>query len=99
MGALKGLRWLDDFVTDARFALRSLRRSSGIAGASVVMLALAIGANVAIFSAVNAVLLRPLPFPGRDRLMVIGEDNRETGVMFDDTTPANFYDWRASSST
>jgi putative ABC transport system permease protein len=95
MAVLKRLRWLEDFVTDARFALRSVRRSPGIAGAAVVMLALAIGANVAIFSAVNAVLLRPLPFPERDRLMVIGEDNRETGVMFDDTTPANYYDWRA----
>ena len=95
MERITGLRWVEDLATDARFALRSLRRSPGIAGAAVLMLALAIGANVAIFSAVNAVLLRPLPFPGRDRLMVIGEDNRETGVKFDDTTPANFFDWRA----
>ena len=92
------VRWIADFVTDARFALRSLRRTPGIAGAAVITLALGIGANVAIFSAVNAVILRPLPFPEADRLLVIGEDNHETGVLFDDTTPANWVDWRTSVS-
>ena len=63
------------------------------------MLETLVGWDLTIFSAVNAVLLRPLPFPGRDRLMVIGEDNRETGVMFDDTTPANTLWTQAGSFT
>lgn len=87
---IRRLRWIEDFATDARFALRSLRRTPGLAGAAVITLTLGIAANVAIFSAVNAVLLRPLPFPDRDRLVIIGEDNPETGLRFDDTTPANF---------
>jgi putative ABC transport system permease protein len=95
---VRRVSWLEDFLSDTRFALRSLRRTPGIAGAAVITLALGIAANVAIFSAVNAVILRPLPFPQADRLVVIGEDNRETGVMFDDTTPANWLDWRAGVS-
>jgi hypothetical protein len=80
---IRRVRWLEDFLSDTRFAFRSLRRTPGIAGAVVITLALGIAANVAIFSAVNAVILRPLPFPGADRFVVVGEDNRETGVRQD----------------
>ena len=60
--------WIEDFVGDARFAVRSLRRTPGLAAAAIVTLALGIGANAAIFSAVNAVVLQPLPMPHSNRL-------------------------------
>ena len=66
-----GLGLLDDLESDVRFALRSFRRSPGFSIVSVVTLAVGIGANTAIFSAVDALLLRPLPFPEPERLMVV----------------------------
>jgi len=74
---VRPMHWLADAVSDARFALRGIRRAPALAGAAIITLALGIGANVAIFSAVNAVVLQPLPFPAQDRLMVITEENPE----------------------
>jgi putative ABC transport system permease protein len=93
---VRRLEWLEDFVGDARFALRSLRRTPGLAGAAILTLALGIGANVAIFSAVNAVVLQPLPFPSPDRLVVITEENPEKHWHLNIAAPANFLDWRAA---
>jgi putative ABC transport system permease protein len=66
-----GLAVLDDVRSDMRFALRSFRRTPGFTVVAVLTLAVGIGANTAIFSAVDALLLRPLPFPEPDRLMVL----------------------------
>ena len=60
---------LDTVPRDLRFALRRLRREPSFTGVCVLTLALAIGANTAIFSAVNAALIRPLPYPDADRLV------------------------------
>jgi hypothetical protein len=64
-------RWLDDFWRDLRYALRTLRRNRGFAAVAVLSLALGIGANAAIFSLINAVMLRTLPVREPDRLVQI----------------------------
>ena len=83
-----GWRWLDDALHDTRFAWRALRRAPGVTLVIVVTLALATGATTAIFSVVNGVVLRPLPFAAPERLVKIhgrawGEDRgrpiRSTG--------------------
>ncbi|MEX2302845.1 MAG: ABC transporter permease [Bryobacterales bacterium] len=64
----RGLRWSDELARNVRFALRTLRRSPVFAVTAIVTLALCIGANTAIYSVVDTVLLRPLPYPEPDRL-------------------------------
>src|SRR5712691_6305611 len=64
-------RWLEDLAKDLRYALRTLRRNPGFSAVAVLSLALGIGANTAIFSLVNAVMLRTLPVRAPDRLVHI----------------------------
>jgi predicted permease len=81
----RGLRWPDEFVRNARYALRTLRKSPGFTIAAVLTLALCIGANTAIFSVIDAALLRPLPYPEPERLMQVVTHYRSHGVDSTDT--------------
>jgi putative ABC transport system permease protein len=87
------------FAHDLRHALRLLIRQPGITVISCLTLALGIGANAAIFSAVDAVLLRPLPWPEPDRLVMVWEKRAREGVMRNSVSPADYLDWRASAKS
>jgi putative ABC transport system permease protein len=89
----RGVRWLEEFTADSLYALRTFRRSPGFAAAAILTLALGVGANTAIFSVVNAVMIRPLPFAARDRLMMLTEENPERGWVRNIVAPANALDW------
>ena len=83
-----------DILQDLAYAWRGLRRSPAFAVAAVTVLALGIGANTAIFSAVNAFFFRPLPFAEADRLVTLYETNPEFGWVDVAAAPANLFDWR-----
>ncbi|HMU62270.1 MAG TPA: ABC transporter permease [Gemmatimonadales bacterium] len=90
----RGLRWVRDFIADVRYALRALGRNPALAMTAIVTLALGIGATTAIFTAVNAVLLRPLPFAQPDELVAVWEQNADRGWYQADAAPANMLDWQ-----
>jgi len=86
--------WLSDTEKDLRFALRLFRRAPLRTAAAIITIALAIGANTAIFSAVNAVILRPLPYPHPEQLYLLAEENPERGWHRGMVSTANYLDWR-----
>ena len=85
---------MDQILTDLRFALRLLTRVPGFAVTAILVLALGIGANSAIFSVVDAVLIRPLPYADPGRLAMIWEDASAFGMPKNRPAPANFVDWK-----
>jgi putative ABC transport system permease protein len=98
----RGLPWLDDFACDLRYGLRSLRRSPGFTALAVFIMVLGIGANTAVFSVVNAVLLKPLSYHNPDRIVTItnplttGERSSPLAVRL--VSIPNFQDWHDQSS-
>src|SRR5260370_14871137 len=88
---------METLLKDIRYGVRSLLKRPGFTAIAVITLALGIGANTAIFSVVTAVLLRGLPFPDPDRLVMVWEDASYAGFPRNTPAPANYADWRAQN--
>ena len=85
---------METLLKDLRYGFRMLAKKPAFTAVAVIALALGIGANTAIFSVVNTVLLKPLPFKDPDRLMMVWEENSKLGFPKDTPAPANFVDWK-----
>ncbi|HVH59437.1 MAG TPA: hypothetical protein VM709_03855, partial [Candidatus Sulfotelmatobacter sp.] len=83
---------MDQLGKDMRFGLRMIRKSPGFAAAAILTLALGIGGTTAIFSFVDAVLLKPLPFPGADQILNVWE--KPPGGERNGISTLNFLDWK-----
>src|ERR1044072_4380248 len=90
---------MENLLSDARYAVRNLLRRPGFTIIAVVTLALGIGANTAIFSAVNALLLKPLPFPELDRVVAVWDKQPAQGVLHNELAFANCLDLRSQSQS
>jgi len=85
---------MDTLLQDIRFGWRLLRRSPGFTVAAVLALALGVGATTAVFTLLDRVVLRPLPYPSPDRLTMIWETNDSKGLAHERLSPVNFMDYR-----
>ena len=90
----------ENLWADVKYAIRQLAKNSGFAVAAILTLALGIGATTAMFSLVNAVLLRPLPFPEQDKLMWLAQqDHSLPGTVPESLSYPDYFDWRAQNHT
>jgi putative ABC transport system permease protein len=94
----RGLPMIETVLQDLRFGFRMLLKSPGFTTIAILTLALGIGANTAIFSLIDTVLLRPLLFPDADRLVMVWEDASFAGFPKNTPAPANYVDWKAQTS-
>src|SRR5258706_2469720 len=88
---------MQPLLADLRYALRLLRQAPGFPAIAIAALALGIGANTAIFSTFDSVLLRPLPYADPDRVVMVWEDVSPSGFPKNTPAPANWVDWRAQN--
>ena len=95
----RGVLWVDQLRQDLAFAFRTLRRSPGFAAGALIVLALGIGATTTAFGVVDAVLLRPLPYPAPDQLVRVWPAAPETGVERRTFSIPDYRDWRDRSAT
>jgi putative ABC transport system permease protein len=88
---------IETLMQDLRYSVRLIRKAPTFASLVILILALGIGANSSIFSVVNAVLLRPLPYTQPQQLVYLEESNPQQGFPRFSASPANFLDWRAQN--
>jgi len=98
MGTERKTNLLGDLWQDLRYGLRMLVRNPAFTVVAVIALALGIGANSAIFSVVNTVLLKPLPYKNPDALVLVWDEQTHLGFPKDTPSPANFLDWREQNT-
>ncbi len=91
-------RWLDALICDVRYSIRSLTKSWGFTLGAGAVLAIGIGANTAIFSVVNTVLLRPLPYADADRIVLLETIWSNTGRTSAEVSGPDFLDWQAQNT-
>src|SRR5437868_2490481 len=97
-GTNKKANLMADLAQDLRYGLRTLVKNPGFTAVAVIALALGIGANTAIFSVVNAVLLRPLAFKNPEQLVMVWENAAHLGFPKNTPPPANFLDWQKQNT-
>jgi len=97
-GRYTGARtWLESLVRDLRFSIRALARTPAFAATAILVMALGIGANVALFTIVRSVLVKPLPFPDADRLTRLYERTPDDQYQWNDCAPGVFAEWKRLS--
>src|SRR5262245_47329913 len=87
------------FASDVRYAFRTFRHGGISTVVAVLSLAIGVGANAAIFSVGYAMLFRPLPYAGADRLVILRPMNPSHGVLWTTVAPANLIDWQAQAKS
>jgi putative ABC transport system permease protein len=95
----RGARWIEDLWQDLRFGARMLIKSPGFTFVATLTLALGIGANTAIFSVIEAVMLRPLPYQNSDRLCMLWKSVPARNIEWDWTSYSAIRDWREQSKS
>jgi putative ABC transport system permease protein len=95
----RGFPWLEGLARDFKYALRTLLRTPGFSLVAIAVMAIGIGASVALFTVVRSVLLRPLPFPHSERLVAIysQRDRSKPDALGDYNSSGDFYDWQKAS--
>jgi putative ABC transport system permease protein len=94
---MRVVQWLEEFLDDVKYAIRQLRHSPGFTFVAAITLALGIGANSAIFALVDTTLLKPLPLPNPDRLLMVWERTNRSSRGY--VSPLNLLDWNERSRT
>lgn len=90
----RGVRWIEESLQDFGYGLRLLLKHKGFTIVAGLTLALGIGATTGIFSIINGVLLKPLPYPGSERIVHVWESNPKAGFEQKPSSPPNFADWK-----
>src|SRR6202035_1273018 len=98
LGTEEKVNLFADLWQDLCYALRMLAKNPAFTIIAIVAIALGIGANTVIFSAVNAVLLRPLPYKNPEQLVMVWENATHLGFPKNTPSPANFLDWRQQTT-
>src|SRR4051812_12399034 len=88
---------METTLRDIRYGLRMLRKNLGFTIVALIALTLGIASTTVIFSVINGVLLRPLPYPEADRIVTLTFQDRASGAPHDAVSPANFIDWTKHS--